>query len=153
MGNLLQEIHRLDQEVTLFINSFHSGFTDEIMKFFSDIPVWIPMYAAVVVFLFIRLGWKKALVVTASAALAFGMCDQFSNLIKDAVGFRHDRRLKYRGYAAWIFFWAFMVSISRIFVGKHYLGDVLVGMTVGVLFGLFTAFLADLVIRKIHRKS
>ena len=198
MGNLLQEIHRLDQEVTLFINSFHSGFTDEIMKFFSDIPVWIPMYAAVVVFLFIRLGWKKALVVTASAALAFGMCDQFSNLIKDAVGrvrpcsdefmldngiwllegtsrsfgffsahaansfsfavstfigFRHDRRLKYRGYAAWIFFWAFMVSISRLFVGKHYLGDVLVGMTVGVLFGLFTAFLADLVIRKIDRKS
>lgn len=197
MNSFWQEIHQLDQAVTLTINSWHTGFTDEIMKIFSDIGVWIPMYVAVTGFLFWRLGWKKALVVVASAALAFGMCDQFSNLIKDAVarlrpcrddvmiqnglrilegrggmfgffsahaanafsfaistlsGFRIDRRLKYRGYAAWIFFWATMVSASRIFVGKHYLGDVLAGIIVGTLFGLFVAWLARLAARAIDRK-
>ena len=41
-----------------------------------------------------------------------------------------------------------MVSISRIFVGKHYLGDVIVGIITGILFGLFTAWLARYCIRK-----
>ena len=43
-----------------------------------------------------------------------------------------------------------MVSISRVFVGKHYLGDVLVGVIVGIAFGLFTAWLARLVIRRLR---
>ncbi len=194
MNSFWQEIHRFDQEITLCINSMHTEFTDVIMKVFSNIQVWIPMYVIVVVFLFMRLGWKKALIVTASVALAFGMCDQFSNFIKDTVGrvrpcnddfmlqngiwllenpsrsfgffsahaansfsfavstfigFRNDKRLKYRGYAAWIFFWASLVSVSRIFVGKHYFGDVLTGIIVGVLIGLFTAWLARAVIRKL----
>ncbi len=194
MNSFWQEIHRFDQQVTLSINGFHTGFSDEVMKVFSDVQIWIPMYVIVVGFLFWRLGWKKALIVTASAALAFGMCDQFSNLIKDAVGrvrpcsdefmlgngirllegksssfgffsahaansfgfavttfsgFRNDRRLKYRGYGCWIFFWAFMVSVSRVFVGKHYLGDVLAGIAVGILFGLFTAWLAKYPIKRI----
>ena len=194
MNSFWQGIHRFDQEITLCINSMHTEFTDVIMKVFSNIQVWIPMYVIVVVFLFMRLGWKKALIVTASVALAFGMCDQFSNFIKDTVGrvrpcnddfmlqngiwllenpsrsfgffsahaansfsfavstfigFRNDKRLKYRGYAAWIFFWASLVSVSRIFVGKHYFGDVLTGIIVGVLIGLFTAWLARAVIRKL----
>lgn len=51
-------------------------------------------------------------------------------------------------YNAWIFFWAFMVSISRIFVGKHYLGDVVVGALIGALAGFTFASLARLIIRK-----
>lgn len=195
MGNFWLEIHQFDQELTLLINSFHTGFTDEMMKIFSHIQIWIPMYVIVTVFLFIRLGWKKALIVLASAALTFGICDQFSNLIKDMVGrvrpcsdefmlqngvrvlegtsrsfgffsahaansfgfalstfigFRNDTRLKYRGYGVWIFFWAFMVSISRVFVGKHYLGDVIAGMIVGTIVGLITAAAARYFIRKIR---
>lgn len=188
-----QEIHELDQQVTLAMNNWHSGITDPIMQFFSNIPIWIPMYVIVAVFLFVRLGWKKAIVVTVSVALTFLLCDQFANLIKNSVGrlrpchdewmlaeglrmlegkgglygffsghssnsfgfavstylgFKNDKRLKYRGYATWIFFWAFMVSASRIFVGKHYLGDVLVGIAAGSLIGLACAFAARAVIRK-----
>lgn len=186
MENFWQEVHQFDQHITLIINSLHSGFTDPIMKTLSNIPVWIPMYVAIVAFLFIRLGWKKALIVTISIALTFGFCDQFSNLIKNTVerirplhdsfmisngihvleggggfsffsahaantfglavcsyiGFRNDKRLRYRGYAAWIFFWAAVVSISRIFVGRHYLGDVIVGVIVGSLAGLAFGYLA-----------
>lgn len=187
-----QNVHHLDQEVTLAINSWYSNFTDPIWEFFSDKLVWIPMYAAIVALLFWRLGWKKGLVAIAGVLLTFGFCDQFSNVIKYAVcrirpvndefmiaqglhiletgggysffsahaansfglaastylGIRLDKRLKWKGYAAWMFFWASMVAISRIFVGKHYLGDVIVGTLVGLAVGFAFGFLAKWVCNK-----
>ena len=50
-----------------------------------------------------------------------------------------------RGYAWFIFVWAFLVSASRIFAGKHYLGDVLVGIAVG----LFWGWLMGLAVRRV----
>ncbi len=189
-----QELHELDQQITLYLNSLHSGVTDPIMIFFSNIPVWIPMYILVAVFLFIRLGWKKALIAVISITLTFVFCDQLANLFKNGIGrlrpchdefmvgeglrilegkggmfgffsghasnafgfatsssmaFRNDSRLRYRGYSAWIFFWAVMVSLSRIFVGKHYVGDVMVGIIAGTLIGLACGFAARLAVRKI----
>ncbi len=51
------------------------------------------------------------------------------------LAFRTDTRLKYRGYTAFIFAWAALVSISRIFVGAHFFGDILVGTAVGCFIG------------------
>ena len=187
-----QNVHHLDQEVTLVINSWHSSVTDPIWQFFSDKIVWIPMYAAIVALLFWRLGWKKGLIAIAGVLLTFGFCDQFSNVIKYAVcrirpvndefmiaqglhiletgggygffsahaansfglaastylGIQMDKRLKWRGYAAWIFFWAGMVAMSRVFVGKHYLGDVIVGSIVGLAAGFAFGYLAKWVCNK-----
>lgn len=184
-----QEVHQLDQQLTLTINSWHSAFTDPIWAFFSNKVVWIPMYAAIVALLIWKLGWKKGLMVVAAAVLTFGFCDQFSNLIKHAVGRirpLHDEFMKAGGlhvlergggysffsahaanafglacstftglkkcldlkpkwlkaYGIWMFFWAAMVSISRIFVGKHYLGDVIVGSIVGAAAGIAFGYLA-----------
>ncbi len=191
-----QQIHEMDQQLTLSLNSIHSSVTDPVMMFFSSIPVWIPMYVIVAVFLFIRLGWKKALVAIASIALTFLLCDQIANLFKDGIArlrpchdsfmvgeglrilegkgglygffsghasnsfgfavsssmaFRNDRRLKYRGYSAWIFFWASMVSISRVFVGKHYIGDVVTGVIFGTILGLAAGFAARAIIKRLKR--
>lgn len=186
------DIHRFDQDLTLTVNSWHSPVTDPIWEFFSNIPVWIPMYALIIAFIIWRLGWKKGLIVTAGALLTFGFCDQFSNIIKDAVerlrplndeymlsnglhvlekggkygffsahsanafglatstllGLRLDKRLKYRGYAAWMYSWAFLVAVSRVFVGKHYLGDIIVGAIVGAAAGFAFASLAGWIIRR-----
>jgi undecaprenyl-diphosphatase len=188
-----QDIHHLDQNITLEINSWSSAFTDPIWQFFSNIPVWIPMYVLIVGCLIWRLGWKKGLIMTLAAVATFGFCDQFSNFIKDLVcrirplndaymlenglnvlekasrsfsffsahsansfglatstiiGFRLDRRLEYKGYATWMYFWAGMVALSRIFVGKHYLGDVIAGALIGVAAGLAFASVARLIIKK-----
>ena len=187
-----QNVHHLDQEVTLAINSWYSNLTDPIWEFFSDKLVWIPMYAAIVGLLFWRLGWKKGLVAIAGVLLTFGFCDQFSNVIKYAVcrirpvndefmiaqglhiletgggysffsahaansfglaastyiGIRLDKRLKWKGYAAWMFFWATMVAISRVFVGKLYLGDIIAGSIVGLAAGLAFGYLAKWVCNK-----
>lgn len=192
-----QKVHQFDQQVTLQINSWDSAFTDPIWEFFSDKYVWAPMYVAIIALLIWRLGWKKGLIAVAAALLTFGFCDQFSNVIKDAVGrlrpvndefmiasglhvlergggfsffsahaansfglavstfigIKEDRRLRYRGYAGWMFFWASMVSISRVFVGKHYLGDVLVGIIVGAAAGYAFGALARWIMKKISAKA
>lgn len=193
-----ERLHEIDQQATLFLNSLHCGVTDPVMIFFSKIPVWIPMYVLVAVFLFIRLDWRKALVAVLSIALTFLLCDQTANLFKDGIerlrpchnefmineglrilegtgglygffsghasnafgfavsssmAFRNDRRLRYRGYCAWIFFWAVMVSASRIFVGKHYLGDVLVGAVFGTLIGLACGYAARWIMGKIPERK
>ena len=185
-----QEIHKTDQLLSLKINSWDSSVTDPIWQFFSNIPVWIPMYVLIVGCLIWRLGRKKGLVFVLAATATFGFCDQFSNFIKDLagrprplndpfmvehglnildgttksfsffsahaansfglatctyIGFRQDTRLRYRGYAWCIFFWASMVSISRVFVGKHYLGDVIVGIIVGAAAGYLFATIAKLI--------
>ena len=177
---------------TLEINSWNSAVTDPIWAFLSDIPVWIPMYVMIVVFIFQRLGWKKGLIVVAAAALTFGFCDQSSNLLKamterlrpcndpfmlnhglhvlesggvygffsahaanafglatsTCIGLRLDKRMRYRGYAAWMYTWATLVAISRIFVGKHFLGDVIVGTLVGLFAGYMFGTLAKIVIKR-----
>ena len=66
---------------------------------------------------------------SAHAANAFGLAT--STLI----GLKLDNRMRYRGYAIWMYFWAFMVAVSRIFVGKHYLGDVIAGSLIGMMAG------------------
>lgn len=186
-------IHEFDQRLTLEINSWDSAITDPIWQFFSDIPVWIPMYVFIVGCLIWRLGWKKGLIITLAAIATFGFCDQFSNFIKDLVcrvrplndpymlenglnvlegasrsfsffsahsanafglatstliGFRLDKRLKYKGYAAWMYFWASMVAISRVFVGKHYLGDVIAGALIGAAAGFIFASIAKHIITR-----
>ena len=206
-----QEIHHIDQLLTLEINSWHSFITDPIWAFFSEKLVWAPMYAAIIGLLIWKLGWKRGLIVLAGALLTFGFCDQFSNLIKHAVGrirplndefmIAQGLHVLERGggysffsahsanafglafstfvgmkrclcgsglhgcmkpgstvtdtdspsampkwlkaYGWWMFFWAFMVAISRIFVGKHYLGDVIVGILVGSLAGYCFARLSS----------
>ena len=82
---------------------------------------------------------------SAHAANAFGLATS------TVIGLRLDRQwfpktgrpvLWGQVYTAWIYFWAFMVALSRVFVGKHYLGDVLAGSIIGALIGLSLANLA-----------
>lgn len=191
-----KEIHEIDQLLTLKINSWSSSITDPVWQFFSDKLVWAPMYAAIIALLIWKLGWKKGLIVLAGALLTFGFCDQFSNLIKNAVerirplhdpfmvsnglnilekgggysffsahaantfglafstflgmkGSLKGRTPKWlKAYGSWMFFWASMVAVSRIFVGRHYLGDVIVGILVGSLAGIAFGWIASRAIRR-----
>lgn len=199
-----QKIHKLDQLITLEINSWDSPFTDSIWQFCSNKWVWIPMYAAIIALMIWKLGWKRGLLAVAGALLTFGFCDQFSNIVKDAVErlrplkdefmMSHGLHVLERGggygffsahaantfglavstyicakrsttsvqgrmpswlkaYGAWMFFWAFMVAVSRIFVGKHYLGDVIVGIIVGSVAGYVFGYLASYIAGRWQRPT
>lgn len=187
-------LHHVDKDVTLAINSLNSPVTDAIWQFFSARVIWFILYAVIIVFLFIRLGWKRAGIVVLSGVLCVVLCDQFANIIKDSVqrlrpmhdadmlarglhvlekpghiygffsahaantagfaicswmGFCNDKTRSYRGYGTCISIWAFLVGLSRIFVGKHYLGDVLVGFVVGAAIGYLCGLLARNIIKRL----
>lgn len=55
--------------------------------------------------------------------------------------FRSDEGHSYRAYGWGIFLWAVLVSLSRVFIGRHFLGDILVGAAVGLLLGYLFALL------------
>lgn len=192
------DIVRLDQDITLAINSLHNQFTDIVWQTFSDRHVWFALYLLVAVFLIWKAGWKKGLVYIGAMALCLLLCDQFSNLIKNYVcrprpchepymlerglrlledaggmfGFFSSHAANAFGFAVcasqageaalkprhkwftWVMFiWAAMVSVSRIFVGKHYLGDILVGTLVGLVLGYVCASLGHYVCSRLKEKT
>ena len=60
-------------------------------------------------------------------------------------------RFSYATYGELVVIWAFLVGMSRVFVGKHFLGDVIVGFAVGTLFAwLFASIISRLWIRTLR---
>ena len=64
-------------------------------------------------------------------------------------GLSMDKKHNYTLLGVLLSIWALLVSISRVFVGKHFLGDVLTGILVGIAFGLLCGFLCRLICSKI----
>ena len=85
----------------------------------------------------------------AGNAMAFAMCMVFA--------FRYypqehpEKQKAYRTGNTLLIIWAVLVGLSRIFVAKHFLGDVLVGLAVGTLLAWALTSLGDLVIQKLKR--
>jgi len=80
---------------------------------------------------------------SAHAANAFGVACCV------AVGLKADFQKRSSVFTWVLFIWALLVSLSRIFAGKHYFGDVLVGICVGLLFGYLIGKLALWIINKL----
>lgn len=192
-SNGMIDLDTLDQLLTLQINGIHNRLADQLWYFMSDKKVWIPLYVILVIFLFWRLGWKRALIVLCAVGLTFAACDMTSTTVKNFVerlrpcynaemvsgglrmlegrggkfgffsahaanafgcfvclyiGLRADKRLKYRLFFVLGLLWAMGVAVSRVFVGKHYLGDVMVGILVGTVLSLVFASIARLIMTR-----
>ena len=75
----------IDQDITLWINSFHSAWSDPVWMFFSDVRIWFPAYGIIMVMMVYRLGWKKGLIVILSCILTVVLTDQISYHIKEGL--------------------------------------------------------------------
>ena len=88
---------------------------------------------------------------SAHAANSFGLagCTWFGlkNGLKDSPDPVNAKIVKRYGW--FMFTWAALVAISRIFVGKHYLGDVIVGTIVGLVFGCSLGIAASIINRRL----
>lgn len=74
--------------------------------------------------------------------------NSFSLAICMTIGFRNDHAHTYNGFYKGAAGWALLVSVSRIFVGKHYLGDVIAGIFIGATVGYFIGMGARYIIQK-----
>lgn len=81
---------------------------------------------------------------SAHAADAFGFVSCAASCLFSMDRIRTNRRYLAAGAA-----WASMVSISRVFVGKHFFGDILAGALVGCLIGYVMGRLAVMVSRRL----
>lgn len=69
----------------------------------------------------------------AGNAMGFAVCSSAALRMNKKTG-----RINYPAiYSVFIYCWAVMVGLSRVFVAKHYLGDVLVGFAAGAAIGAF----------------
>ena len=82
---MLDRLIGIDQDITLWINSFHSAWSDPIWMFFSDVRIWFPAYGIIMAMMFYRLGWKKGLIVVLTCILTVVLTDQLSYHIKEGV--------------------------------------------------------------------
>ena len=82
---MLDRLIGIDQDITLWINGFHSAWSDPLWMFFSDVRIWFPAYGIIMAMMIYRLGWKKGLIVLLSCILTVVLTDQISYHIKEGV--------------------------------------------------------------------
>ena len=82
----------------------------------------------------------------AANAVAFALCS--AHALR-----RGMKRTPARIYSWLIGLWAAMVGFSRVFVGKHYLGDLLVGFAAGAIISLILLTLFDACAAKATRSA
>jgi len=82
---MLERLIGLDQDITLWINSFHCAWSDSFWMFLSDVRIWFPAYGVILGMLIYKLGWKRGLVAVLSCVLTVVLADQISAHIKDSV--------------------------------------------------------------------
>ncbi|MFA5325949.1 MAG: phosphatase PAP2 family protein [Bacteroidales bacterium] len=181
----------LDKELFIYLNGCNSAFFDPIMIFFSKIWIWIPLYVAIITWIFIKKKWKIGLIALAAILICFGLSDQISVAIKNCVerlrpcedpslvstvrlleksgglyGFVSSHAsnvfglailtsfiIKVNIYSYSIFSWASIVSYSRIYVGKHFPGDVICGIILGLIIGYTVFHIFKFVTRKFKNKK
>ena len=81
----MERLIGIDQEITLWLNGFHSPWSDQFWMFMSDVRIWFPMYGVIMGMMIYRLGWKKGLVVVLSCILTVVLTDQISYHIKESI--------------------------------------------------------------------
>jgi len=75
----------LDRRITLWLNGWHSSWSDQFWMFLSDTRIWFPLYGFIMVLLVWKLGWRRGLVVILSCILTVVLADQISYHVKNGV--------------------------------------------------------------------
>lgn len=176
---MTEVLKSIDTTLFLFLNGFHSTFTDFIMYWLSNKPIWIPLYIWLI-YLIIKTYGKKGVFIVFMAIITIIISDQISvhllknvfqrlrpchdpeishlvKLVKGHCGGQYGfvsshayntfalasflfifLRGTHKLIAISLFFWAGIVSFSRIYLGVHFPGDVLAGGLAGFLTGYLT---------------
>ncbi|WP_394991349.1 phosphatase PAP2 family protein [Emticicia sp.] len=168
---MIETIKYAEYEWFLWLNSIHSPTWDVIMFWVTYRFTWIPLYAYLVYYLFIKFRasfWQNLFFITLSVGLSDKITSGFMKPFFQRLRPCHDPAIQNMvhivgncggefGFASshaansfalamsfyllngnkkllfFLFLWAIIVSYSRIYVGVHFLTDILAGALVGIL--------------------
>lgn len=176
---MIDWLNTIDTQVFLALNGLHAPYFDVFMKLFTGKWIWVPMYAAVLFAVVRNYRWRQTLAVLVCVALAITIADQvcatlirpLSEMVHIVGGYRggsygfpscHAANsfalasfltllFANRKLSLFIFAWAVLNSYSRVYLGVHYPGDLLVGAIIGTAAGLAMAFAAGYVADRVDR--
>ncbi|MGL5681828.1 MAG: phosphatase PAP2 family protein [Marinifilaceae bacterium] len=73
---MIEILQQTDEQLLLYLNSFHSPYWDQFMWMFTGKVTWVAMYATIFYVLMRNFSWKVALTVTVAIALTIVFADQ-----------------------------------------------------------------------------
>lgn len=180
-----ETIEAFDNQLLLWINSYHTEFWDTFMITVSERMIWVPFYLTILATVWRCYGWRTALLMGVMAGLAIAAADQtcaslirphlhrlrpanldnpISQFVHVVDGYRGGKYgfpschaantfalvgltsmlFKRREYTIGILSWAIIVCYSRMYLGVHYPGDILIGAIIGTIIGIATYLFAEL---------
>lgn len=80
---MLDLIRAADTELFLFLNGMHSELLDHVMLWISGKYEWIPLYAALLIMIGIKIGWKNLIVILPFIVILIVLTDQSSVMLKN----------------------------------------------------------------------
>ena len=146
---MLERMLDFEREAFLFLNGLHTPYWDQVFWLYSGKAVWIPLAVFMLVVLAWRKPWREVLFllvqtvngyrgglygfISSHAANSFGLAMLLTLILRD------------KFLSASLFFWAAVNSYSRIYLGVHFLTDIVPGAISGVFFGFVVYRLYGLV--------
>ena len=121
---MMNILSRADADLMVWLNGFHNSFFDGFMYLTSEKWVWVPVYMAIFFVILHKYGLKRQ---TAIIVLMFAI----TITLADTTCAAYLRPIFCRPRP-----WAVIHTYSRIYLGVHYPGDILVGGIVGTFYAL-----------------
>lgn len=78
----MEELIKADQELFVFLNNLGSESWDGFWMFITNKWGSIPLYVLLLVLCFVKLGWKRTLIILPMVALMIACADQLANAFK-----------------------------------------------------------------------
>lgn len=170
--DFIQQLIDLDDHVFLLFNGFHSAYFDSMMMMLTGKFIWVPLYVAMAVALFLSRRTGAALIMLVGVGLVIALTDySISSFIRpyfsrmrpsnpdNPVSLLGHVVNDYRGgdygfpschaansfalavfmslvarrrlFTWFVFIWAVLHSYTRLYLGVHYPGDLIVGALYG----------------------
>ena len=165
---MLEQLLVWERDAFFMLNGSDSAFLDRFMWIYSGKAVWLPLAFFILVVLCYKKNWKEWLLILLAIVLTITLCDQFASHVckpiftrfrpthhgfisshaANAFGFATLMALIFRNklFGWTIFFWAILTSYTRIYLGVHFITDIIPGALSGLLFG-YLVYLLYLYIR------
>lgn len=170
----METLKQLDEQLFLYLNNLGNSTWDGFWLIITDQWMSIPLYALLVILIYVKTGFKKTVVTVGAIGALVIFTLVISRLVKYGVlrprpctldlpmryplnsdcgdyGFFSTHASvgmalmlfigkilkEYYRYILWpLMTWVVLFCVSRIYVGKHYPGDIIVGFAVGIVVGL-----------------